>query len=138
MGTLAPRTTGGMQRQVLGIAIEVVLVLTILCLLLAITGIFLVIPIARAEVDKAQVLDLILSAPVPTVPGQTCGALVRNASQATAATAHWEVTHLDKMQSYLVTVTIQRGSESAVFHWTVDPATQRIISLEKRSICDLP
>jgi hypothetical protein len=138
MGTLTPRKTGAIEKEALGTAIEGILVLVIFCLLLAVASAILVKPAVQAELERARVLDLILSAPVPTVPGQTCGALVHNASQANAATAHWEVAHPDGIQPFLVTVTIQRGPDSAVFHWTVDPATRRIISLEKRSICNLP
>ncbi len=138
MGTLAPRGSGAMVKTALGVALEGALILGILGLILALGGVLLLRPAVQPELDKTRALDLLLAAPVPSVPGETCGSLVRNASLENGAKAHWDVTHWDGLKPYLVSVTIERGADSAVFHWTVDLATQRILSLETRSICNLP
>jgi hypothetical protein len=138
MGAQAPRITGAIGKDAQGTAIEVALILVIAGLLAAIAGVLWLGPRIGSELEKSRALDQILSAPVPSVPGRTCGSLVYAASLANAASAEWEVIHQAAPGLYLITVTIRRGADSAVFHWTVDPNRRSISSLEKRSICQFP
>jgi hypothetical protein len=138
MSAITPRKTGTMEKQAIGTVIELVLILMVVCLLASIAGFFLLRPAIQPKVEETRALDMLLGSPVPAAPGETCGSLVMAVSRENNASAHWEVDHPDGLQPYLVTVNIQRGADTTVFHWTVDPDHQTISSLEERTICPLP
>ncbi len=138
MGGLVPQSEGKTERTATWIGVEVILVLIILCLAASVAGVLVFRPLIQAEIGKNAALDMILSASVPTDPGETCGRIVSYASEANQAVARWRVDPINQTGDYLITVNIQRGAETAVFHWNVDTQTGSISSQETRSICQLP
>ena len=138
MGGLEAQSDTKPEKNAIWTGVEVILVLVILCMLVSIAGVLFLRPVVQAEIEKTQALNLILAAPVPAAAEETCGYIVNQASQANGATSHWQVDPLNAPGTYRITVSIQRGADSAVFHWNVDTQAGTITSQESRSICQLP
>ena len=138
MGSLAPRSEGKIENSAIWTGIEVILILVIICMLAAVAGTLVLPPLIHTQIEKTRALDMIRAAPVPAVPGYTCGSLIDNASQENQASATWKVDASDQRGTYLISVNIHRGADSALFHWAVDTQTGTITARESPSICQLP